>query len=344
MWGAGNQRRLIRAAVSRCGRAMSRPSLPASGFAVWLLLGIILSGCGGSDSSGNTESPSPPPVTVTPPPPPPPPDPINVNIDNPTLTVELNEPITSGGTMTLVWSDEFDGERLDPQRWFFETGDGGQYSLVGWGNDELQWYLTDSALIENGRLVITARRESQNGYDYTSARLHTRSRFAFRYGRIEARIRLPGGQGLWPAFWLLPQEDTYGTWAASGEIDIMEAINLGVTGGNTVFGTLHYGGESPDNVFSGNEYVVPGSATDEFHLYALEWDPTEIRWYVDDVLYAMQNFWHTASADYPAPFDQPFHILLNVAVGGRFPGAPSPATVFPVTMEVDYVRVYSGAN
>ena len=344
MRGAVSQGTLNRAAISRRGSTTSKPSLPVLGIAVWLLLGIFLSGCGGSGSSGNNESPSPPPVTVTPPPPPPPPEPINVNIDNPTLTVELNEPITPGGTMTLVWSDEFDGERLDPRRWFFETGDGSQYSLVGWGNDELQWYLTDSALLENGMLVITARRESQNGHDYTSARLHTRGRFAFRYGRIEARIRLPGGQGLWPAFWLLPQEDTYGTWAASGEIDIMEAVNLGGTGGNTVFGTLHYGGESPDNVFSGNEYVVPGSATGEFHLYALEWGPTEIRWYVDDVLYAMQNFWHTASADYPAPFDQPFYILLNVAVGGRFPGAPSPGTVFPVTMEVDYVRVYSGAN
>ena len=344
MRGAVSQGSMNLAAVSRRGSAMSKLSLPVSSIAVWLLLGIFLSGCGGSGSSGNNESTSPPPVEVTPPPPPPLPEPINVNIDNPTLTVQLNEPITPGGTRTLVWSEEFDGERLDPRRWFFETGDGSQYSLVGWGNDELQWYLTDSALIENGLLVITARRESQNGYDYTSARLHTSSRFAFRYGRIEARIRLPGGQGLWPAFWLLPQEDTYGTWAASGEIDIMEAINLGGTGGNTVFGTLHYGGESPDNVFSSNEYVVPGSATDEFHLYALEWDPTEIRWYVDDVLYAMQNFWHTASADYPAPFDQPFYILLNVAVGGRFPGSPISATVFPVTMEVDYVRVYSGAN
>ena len=344
MRGAGSQGRMILAAISRRGSAMSKPSLPVSSFAVWLLLGVPLSGCGGSGSSGNNESTSPPPVTVTPPPPPPPREPINVNIDNPALTVELNEPITPGGARTLVWSDEFDGERLDPQRWFFETGDGSQYSLVGWGNDELQWYLPDSALVENGLLLVTARRESESGYDYTSARLHSRGRFAFRYGRIEARIRLPGGQGLWPAFWLLPQEDTYGTWAASGEIDIMEARNLGGTGGNTVFGTLHYGGVSPDNVFSGNEYVVPGSATDEFHLYALEWDPNEIRWYVDDVLYAMQNFWHTASAAYPAPFDQPFYILLNVAVGGRFPGAPSPATEFPVTMEVDYVRVYSGAN
>ena len=209
----------------------------------------------------------------------------------------------------------------------------------------MQWYLTDSALIENGLLTITARRESQNGYDYTSARLHTRSRFAFRYGRIDARIRLPGGQGLWPAFWLLPQEDTYGYLGR-----VRRNRHHGGAeprrnrSGNTVFGTLHYGGVSPDNVFSGNEYVVPGSATDEFHLYALEWDPNEIRWYVDDVLYAMQNFWHTTSADYPAPFDQPFYILLNVAVGGRFPGAPSPATEFPVTMEADYVRVYSGAN
>ncbi|MDE0004771.1 MAG: family 43 glycosylhydrolase, partial [Rhodospirillaceae bacterium] len=199
---------LFRAAVSQRGSAMSKPSLPVSSFAVCLLLGILLSGCGGSGSSGGAQSPSPPPVSGTPPPPAPPTEPINVNIDNPTLTVELNEPITPGGTMTLVWSDEFDGERLDPQRWFFEAGDGGQYSLAGWGNDEHQWYLTDSALLENGLLVITARRESQNGYDYTSARLHTRGRFAFRYGRIEARIRLPGGQGLWPAFWLLPQEDT----------------------------------------------------------------------------------------------------------------------------------------
>ena len=141
-----------------------------------------------------------------------------------------------------------------------------------------------------------------------------------------------------------PPDDTYGTWAASGEIDIMEARNLGGAGGNTVSGTLHYGGEWPDNVFSGNEYVVPGSATDEFHLYALEWGPNEIRWYVDDVLYAMQNFWRTASADYPAPFDQPFYILLNVAVGGTYPGAPSPSTVFPVTMEVDFVRVFSGGG
>ena len=178
--------------------------------------------------------------------------------------------------------------------------------------------------------------------NYTSARINTRDRFAFKYGRIEARIRLPGGQGLWPAFWLLPQDDVYGGWAASGEIDVMEAVNLGAAGGNTVFGTIHYGGEWPNNVFTGNEYIVPTDATAEFHTYTLEWDEAELRWFVDDVLYAMQNAWSTTSAPFPAPFDQPFYILLNVAVGGNFPGPPNAETALPVTMEVDYVRVYSG--
>ena len=172
--------------------------------------------------------------------------------------------------MNLVWSDEFDAVQLDPEVWFFESGDGSQYGLTGWGNNELQWYLEDSAELSNGRLIITARKESQQAKDYTSARIHTRDRFAFRYGRIEASIRLPGGQGLWPAFWLLPQDDTYGGWAASGEIDVMEAVNLGMSGGNSIHGTIHHGGEWPNNQSSGSEYVVATDATSEFHEYALE--------------------------------------------------------------------------
>ena len=290
---------------------------------------LASAGCSGGDNPVAT-----PPV-VTPPPV------TNVNINNPTLTRADNNPIRPAG-MSVVWADEFDGSQLDSGKWFFESGDGSQYGLNGWGNDELQWYLPDSAELDNGLLVITAREEASNGRDYTSARLHTRDRFAFRYGRIEARIRLPGGQGLWPAFWLLPQDDVYGTWAASGEIDIVEAVNLGVNGSNEIHGTLHYGGEWPDNTFSGNQYVVPSSATDEFHVYAIEWDTGEIRWYVDDVLYAMQNSWTSTGGAFPAPFDQFFYVLLNVAVGGNFPGAPDTSTVFPVTMEVDYIRVYSG--
>jgi len=270
------------------------------------------------------------------------PGPINVNIENPALTIANNSAVSPGDTLNLVWADEFNANNLDPEVWFFESGDGSQYGIPGWGNNELQWYLTDNAELSNGNLVVTSRRESQSGKDFTSARISTVDRFAFRYGRIEARIRLPGGQGLWPAFWLLPQDDTYGGWAASGEIDVMEAVNLGAAGGNTVHGTIHYGGEWPDNVSSGSEYLVATNATTDFHDYALEWDETELRWYVDGVLYAMQNAWSTASADFPAPFDQPFYVLLNVAVGGNFPGSPDAATVFPVTMEVDYVRVYSG--
>ena len=305
-----------------------------------LILGLTLAACGGGGGGGGGGSN--PPTTNPPPVPGPDPDPVsNVNISNPTLVREDNNPIGANG-MTLVWSDEFDAAQLDPELWFFESGDGSQYGLNGWGNNELQWYEPDSAQLSGGLLVITARNESSNGRDYTSARINTRDRFAFRYGRIEARIRLPGGQGLWPAFWLLPQDDAYGTWAASGEIDIMEAVNLGVSGSNDVHGTIHYGGEWPNNTFSGAAYTVASSATDDFHDYAIEWDAGQIRWYVDGVMYAMQNSWSSSGGPFPAPFDQQFYILLNVAVGGNFPGAPDASTEFPVTMEVDYVRVYSG--
>ncbi len=303
-------------------------------FAAIILVATALTvhACGGGGGGGKNQPP------VVPPPPPP----VNVNIDNPTLTVANNSPVTAGGGQELVWSDEFNAAQLDPEVWFFERGDGSQYGIPGWGNNELQCYLENSAQLDNGLLVITARAEAVGGKQYTSARINTRDRFAFRYGRIEARIRLPGGQGLWPAFWLLPQYNIYGGWAASGEIDIMEAVNLGGSGGNNVHGTIHFGGEWPNNQFSGSSFLVPTDATAEFHTYALEWDPVELRWYVDNDLYAVQNAWSTTGGPYPAPFDQSFYILLNVAVGGNWPGAPDDGTAFPVTMEVDWVRVYSG--
>jgi beta-glucanase (GH16 family) len=282
-----------------------------------------------------------PPVVVPPVDPEIPPQ-SNVNIDDPTLTVANNEEVSPGDTLTLVWSDEFDGDALDPEIWFFETGDGSEYGIPGWGNNELQYYLPDNAQLDGGLLKIEVREESIGTFNYTSARIDSYERFAFKYGRIEARMRLPGGQGIWPAFWMLPQDYAYGGWAASGEIDIMEAVNLGGTGGNMVLGTLHYGGESPNNVSTGESYVVPTDAKADFHTYALEWDATEIRWYVDDVMYAMQNSWSSTGEPFPAPFDKPFNILFNVAVGGNLPGSPDESTVFPVTMEVDWVRVYSG--
>jgi beta-glucanase (GH16 family) len=291
--------------------------------------------CGGGGSGGIV------PPAASPPPPPPPP-PVNVNVPDPTLLIADNRPVAPGQATFLVWGDEFDGAQLDPETWFFETGDGSQYGIPGWGNDELQWYLPDNAALRDGMLVITARQQAQNGKRYTSARINTRDRFAFRYGRIEARMRLPGGQGTWPAFWLLPQEDTYGTWAASGEIDIVEGVNLGAAGGNTIYGTLYFGDESPDVESRSERYLAPSDTTAEFHVYALEWDTAELRWYIDDTLYAVQNSWSTTAADFPAPFDQPFNVLFNVAIGGNFPGPPDTETVFPVEMEVDYVRVYSG--
>jgi beta-glucanase (GH16 family) len=313
---------------------MSKKNLGSTGVRCALIAALaLLASCGGGGQSDSSP----------PPPPPPPPPSGNVNIDNPTLTVASNSPVTPGGALRLVWSDEFNAARLDPQDWYFESGDGSQYGIPGWGNNELQWYLPDSAELRNGALVITARKESRNGKSYTSARINTRDRFAFRHGRIEARIRMPKGQGLWPAFWLLPQDNAYGTWAASGEIDVVEATNPGASGGNTIYGTLHYGGQYPANRSSGEQYAVSTDITADFHTYALEWDPFEIRWYVNGILFAVRNTWYTTAVPFPAPFDKPFYILLNLAVGGNFPGPPSASTVFPVSMEVDYVRVYSGS-
>lgn len=269
----------------------------------------------------------------------------NVNINNPTLSVPATFEVSPGDALTLVWSDEFDGAKLDPEVWFFATGDGTEKGLPGgWGNNELQYYLPDNAQLANGVLSITARRETVGGLNYTSARINTEDRFAFRYGRIEASIKLPSGQGLWPAFWMLSQDSPYGSWAATGEIDIMEAINLGGTGGNEIFGTIHFGGEFPANTSASERYTPSVDVTEDFHRYALEWDEFEMRWYFDDTLYAVQNSWFSSAAPYPAPFDQPFHILLNLAVGGNFPGDAIDSSAFPATMEVDWVRVYSGED
>ena len=303
-----------------------------SGFSVAIASAALLVACsdGGGGDSNNVDTPGGESPRT------------NVNIDNPTLVTVENNEVSPGDELTLVWSDEFNGPALDPATWFFETGDGSAYGLPGWGNNELQYYLPDNAQLEGGVLRIEAREEAIGSRNYTSARINTRDRFAFRYGRIEARMRLPGGQGLWPAFWLLPQDNAYGGWAASGEIDIVEAVNLGGSGGNNVHGTIHYGASAPRNQSSGEEYLVPTNAQDEFHTYAVEWGSGEIRWYVDDVIYATQNSWSSTGGAFPAPFDKPFYILFNVAVGGDWPGAPDAGTDFPVTMEVDWVRVYSG--
>ena len=237
----------------------------------------------------------------------------------------------------LVWSDEFEGATLDLSRWEPMVGNGCP-NLCGWGNNELQYYRAQNATVAGGMLTISAKEESFAGNDYTSARLRTKDLASWKYGRIEMRAKLPTGKGLWPAFWMLPEDNVYGTWAASGEIDIVELVGHEP---NRVHGTLHYGGESPDNAHSGNSYTLGnGTFNDDFHVFALEWEENEMRWYVDGVHYATQTAWWSAGGAYPAPFDQHFHLLLNVAVGGDWPGDPNGSTQFPQELVVDYVRVY----
>lgn len=256
---------------------------------------------------------------------------------------------------SLVWSDEFSGTEIDRSKWTFDIGnwmvdENGNGITPGWGNNEKEYY-TDSnenAFIDDGKLVIKAKEEKvtdQFGtYDYTSAKLKTKGLFSKKYGRYEIKAKLPVGKGLWPAIWMLPEEDKYGTWAASGEIDIVEAWG---SRPNTVAGTIHYGEGWPNNKYTGKEFELPKNrGIDKWHTYALEWEPGELRWYVDGELYQTQNKWYSKGKDnaanfsYPAPFDQEFYLVMNLAVGGWFDGEVDETTKFPSQMEVDYVRVY----
>jgi beta-glucanase (GH16 family) len=237
----------------------------------------------------------------------------------------------------LVWSDEFnapDNSPVDSSKWVMETGNNN-----GWGNKELEYYTnrTDNARIENGMLAIIANKESYSGYNYTSARLKTQGKFTQKYGKFEARIKLPQGQGMWPAFWMLGDDIGTAGWPTCGEIDIMENIGKEPS---TVHGTIHGPGYSGGNGI-GLAYSLPNGQkfADDFHVLTIEWDPDAIRWYVDGVLYETRT-----PKDLPQGtrwvFDHPFFIILNVAVGGSWPGYPDDTTVFPQKMLVDYVRVY----
>jgi len=242
---------------------------------------------------------------------------------------------------SLVWSDEFDGpsgSAVDSAKWSFDIGGG------GWGNNELESYTnrTANAELQGGSLVIRALKETYTGPDnitrnYTSARLLTRNKFTQSYGRFEARLKIPYGQGLWPAFWMLGADlDTAG-WPTCGEIDIME--NIG-SEPSIVHGTLHGPGYSGANgVTASDALPTPQRFSDDYHTFAVEWEPNVIRFYVDGLLYKTRT-----PADLPAGkawvFNHPFFLILNVAVGGGFPGNPDATTVFPQLMKVDYVRVY----
>jgi beta-glucanase (GH16 family) len=242
----------------------------------------------------------------------------------------------------LVWSDEFngkDGSPPDASKWTYDIGGS------GWGNHELEYYTNrrENARIEDGKLVVTARQEAFAGpdgrkFNYTSARLKTQGLFSQAYGRFEARIKLPAGQAMWPAFWLLGENFASVGWPKCGEIDIME--NVGKEPGIN-HGSLH--GPSSANATSDLTATIALPAgqklSDDFHVYAVEWEPGTVRLYLDAILYATFT-----SAQWPAGgtwvFNHRFFLILNVAVGGDWPGSPDGTTVFPQTMLVDYVRVY----
>lgn len=256
----------------------------------------------------------------------------------------------------LTFEDNFEGDILDTDIWSYDIGNGfyepdGTF-VPGWGNQELQSYQEDNVRVENGQLIIEAKKQvvedDEGTYNYTSGKIHTKGNFSQTYGRFEARMSLPEGQGFWPAFWMMPEDDVYGAWAASGEIDIME--NAGATP-NKVGGAIHYGSQWPNNTYTASDYhFEDGFDTTDMNTYAVEWEPGEIRWYVNDVLYQTLNNWSAKDStsatkfSYPAPFDQDFYMILNLAIGGWYGGGPNEETAFPNQVKVDYVRAYEKAS
>ncbi len=244
---------------------------------------------------------------------------------------------------TLLWNDEFSGKELDTAIWNYEPHE------PGWTNSELQEYTTstDNVFLKNGKLVIKAIKTQKDGGDYyTSGKVTSQNKKDFTYGKVVVSAKVPEGQGLWPAIWMMPKDESfYGQWPKCGEIDIMEVLGSNVS---TAYGTVHYG--EPHAEQQGTYTLESGTFADSFHEYSVEWEPGEMRFYIDGNLYHTVNDWFTAvdgedEKPYPAPFNQPFFVQMNLAVGGTWPGNPDETTDFKKSeFEVDYVRVYQKAE
>lgn len=233
--------------------------------------------------------------------------------------------VTVTVALALVWSDEFDTPGApDPARWGYDIGAG------GWGNNELQYYTNrlENASCSNGTLKIVLKAENFSGSPYTSARILSKGKFSFKYGKVEARAKLPAGGGTWPAIWMLGDNISSVGWPACGEIDIMEHVGNQL---NKIFGTVHYPGNSGGNAVGGTTTI--SNVTTEFHRYGIEWNTTTIKFLVDDVVFFTFN--NSSSL----PFNQNFFLIMNIAMGGNFGGTVDPAFTSG-TMEVDYIRVY----
>lgn len=231
-----------------------------------------------------------------------------------------------------IWQDEFDGNQLDPNYWTYEVGTGSN----GWGNNELQYYRRDenNTRVADGRLEIIAKKQNFNGSNYTSARIVTMDKFEFKYGRVDIRAKLPEGQGIWPALWMLGGNFSEVGWPQCGEIDIMELLGHEP---DEVHGTAHWSFQG-SRAQAGDSVKLQGNKTfsDEFHVFSLLWDDTGIRWLMND----MEYFRLSTTVDEMSEFHQAFFFIFNVAVGGNWPGSPDATTTFPQTMTVDYIRVF----
>ncbi|MFT3911753.1 MAG: glycoside hydrolase family 16 protein [Ferruginibacter sp.] len=236
----------------------------------------------------------------------------------------------------LVWSDEFNGSSLDTLNWSYQNGDGCPNNC-GWGNNELEYYTSNRSnlFFQDGKMIIQAKKESANGKEYSSAKIISRGKKYFKFGRIDLRAKAPKGKGIWPAFWMMPEKDIYGGWPKSGEVDIMEMIGHEA---NKNHGTLHFG-PGPGSVQLGGNYTLPsGIFNDEFHVFSLEWKKDEMRWFVDGKLFSTHTISEFGSNHYP--FNEDFYLIINLAVGGNWPGNPDNTTDMPQSLIVDYVRVY----
>jgi beta-glucanase (GH16 family) len=235
---------------------------------------------------------------------------------------------------TLAWADEFNTTALNTTDWSFENGDGCPGNC-GWGNNELEWYQPNNLFFQDGKMIIEARPENAGTKTYTSSKILTRGKKIFKYGRIDFRAKLPKGKGIWPAFWMMPQDNIYGGWPRSGEIDIME--NIGHEP-NKTYGTIHFG-PGPGSTQLGRSYTLPsGIFNDQFHVFSLEWKQNSLKWLVDGVAYSTWTNADFGTNNYP--FNENFYMIINMAVGGNWPGNPDGTTTFPQWLIVDYVRVY----
>lgn len=235
---------------------------------------------------------------------------------------------------TLAWEEDFKGNSLDTETWNYEIGDG--CPNCGWGNNELEYYRAENASVGEDVLTIEARQESFGGRQYTSARLTTQNKMEFQYGRIDIRALLPKGKGIWPALWMLGGNFSSAGWPYCGEIDIMEMVGGGSAGDRTCYGTIHWHDGGGYASYGGNLSLSSGTFASEYHVFSISWDESSIKWYMNDQQYHSVNI----TESHMTEFHQEFFFILNVAVGGNWPGSPDATTIFPQQMKVDYIRVF----